>query len=92
MLGVIQKREGLVDEEYFSKAEEEFRINMEKIRNCLAELLKGSSDFIRNIFEEKYLMLSQQSLSNLNLLCADLSYLKLYFIDKRGSGAQGGLK
>lgn len=84
LIGVIRKKESSIDQEYFLKAEEEFKNNLVKIRDCMEELLAGSSDFLRSVLTEKYLTLSHQSLSNLNDLSSDLGYLKSYFIDLRG--------
>lgn len=81
LLSVIKKREAIVDDEYFKKVGEEFKHAYEKINVILHEILKESSDFVKNIFNEKYFSLSQTSLQNLNILCEDLSYLKLYLND-----------
>ncbi|MEW5841663.1 MAG: hypothetical protein AB1775_00205 [Bacteroidota bacterium] len=81
LLNVVQKKNSTVDEEYFMKAVEEYTQVIEKIKNLLRGMISSDSEFIQSVFAEKYFQLSQQSLSNLNLLCADLSYLKLYFND-----------
>jgi hypothetical protein len=81
LLRVVQKRESTVDEEYFLKAVDEYRAGIEKVRRNLEELLSSSSDFIKSVLTDKYLLLTQTNLTNLNTLCADLSYLKLFFND-----------
>lgn len=81
LLNVVQKKNSTVDEQYFVKAVDEYTHVIEKIRTLLKELVASGSEFIQAVFEEKYFQLSQQALSNLNLFCADLSYLKLYFND-----------
>ncbi|MCL4547923.1 MAG: hypothetical protein M1495_05065 [Bacteroidetes bacterium] len=81
LLNVVQKKNSTVDEEYFIKAVEEYTQVIEKVKNLLSDLISSDSEFIQSVFAEKYFQLSQQSLSNLNLLCFDLSYLKLYFND-----------
>jgi len=81
ILRVVQKKENTVDEAYFLKAVEEFKNSIEKVRTVLEELLSNASEFIKSVLTEKYLQLSQVSLANLNSLCSDLSYLKLFFND-----------
>jgi hypothetical protein len=86
LLRVIQRKEGSVDDEYFLKAVEEFKLSMQTVRTDLDELFNSTSDFLKSVLDEKYLQLSQASLANLNSLCLDLSYLKLFFIDNRNAG------
>lgn len=81
LLRVIQKKDSTIDEEYFLKAVDEYKSSIEKVRIYLEELLSKSSGFIKSILTEKYLQLSQISLTNLNSICSDLSYLKLFFND-----------
>lgn len=81
LLRVIQKKDSTIDEEFFLKAVDEYKDSIEKVRTIFEELLSKSSDFIKPILTEKYLQLSQISLTNLNSICSDLSYLKLFFND-----------
>lgn len=83
LLRVVQKKNSTIDEQYFVKAVDEYSRTIEKIKNMLKDLISLDSDFIQSVFVEKYFHLSQHSLSNLNLLCSDLSYLKLYFNDSK---------
>lgn len=83
LLSVVQKKSNTIDEQYFVKAVEEYTRAIEKTTALLKEFISSGSEFIQSIFAEKYFQLSQQSLSNLNLLCSDLSYLKLYFNDRK---------
>ncbi len=83
LLRVVQKKESTVDEAYFLKATEEYKNSIEKVRTVLEELLINASEFFNSVLTEKYLQLSQVSLANLNSLCSDLSYLKLFFNDLR---------
>lgn len=81
LLRVIQKKESVVDEQYFLKAEEEYKESIRHIKDLLHQLMNDENDFIKSIYSEKFFQLTQQSLSNLNMLCSDLGYLKLYFND-----------
>ena len=81
LLKIIQTKSVDHDPEYFKKLNEEFQSGYVRIREQLSELLDGNSTFIKEIFETKYLQLTQESLSNLNNLCRDLSYLKLFIND-----------
>jgi len=83
LLQIIQRRDEIVNEEFTDKAADEYKANVIKIKALLNNLLGSDNDFIKNIFTEKFFQLTQTSLSNLNNLCSDLSYLKLYFNDKK---------
>jgi hypothetical protein len=83
MTQIIQRKEEAVDQEFVYKASEEYKSNIVKIKMLINYLLENNNSFIKNIFSEKYFQLSQKCLSNLNSFCSDLSYLKLYFNDKK---------
>jgi hypothetical protein len=86
LLKIIQNCDNKMDENYFSKIQKELADGFQKLRDGIQKLLVDTSDFIKNIFEEKFFQLTQQSLYNLNLLSQDLVFLKLYLNDsKRGS-------
>ncbi|MDP2038452.1 MAG: hypothetical protein Q8S39_14435 [Ignavibacteria bacterium] len=78
---VIQKREAVVDEDYFKKVGNEFRTAYQKIKTLLQSIMGSSTSFVNDIFSEKYFQLTHESLRNLNRLCEDISYLKLYLND-----------
>ncbi|MCX6173308.1 MAG: hypothetical protein NTZ27_00940 [Ignavibacteriales bacterium] len=81
LLKVIQRKDPVIEETFLLKASIEYKDSLQKVVKLLEDLLKEGNDFIRTIFKEKYLELNQQYLYNLNNLCSDLSYLKLYFND-----------
>lgn len=81
LLKIIQNRDNKFEDEYFAKVKNEFTESIKKIRSDLEEILSVASDFIKQIFNEKYLQITQQSIANLNLLCNDLGFLKIYFND-----------
>jgi hypothetical protein len=81
LLKVIQRKDPLIEETFFLKSSSEYKDNLQIVISLLVNLLKEESSFIRTIFEEKYFGLNQQCLNNLNNLCSDLSYLKLYLND-----------
>jgi hypothetical protein len=78
---VIQKREAVVDEEYFKKVRNEFQTAYQKIKTSLQSIMGSSTSFVNNIFSEKYFQQTHESLQNLNRLCEDISFLKLYLND-----------
>lgn len=81
LLKIIQNSDNKIDEEYFTKVQLEFTESVQKIKLSIQSLLNHSSNFIKEIFAEKYLQMTQVSLMNLNKFCVDLGYLKLYFND-----------
>lgn len=80
LLKIIQKKEPSNDEAFFKKAISEYQESLQKIKNGINELIEGDQ-FVINIFSEKYLRLNRNCLENLNSLCADLGYVKLYLND-----------
>jgi hypothetical protein len=92
LLKVIQRKNPLIDETFFLKASSEYKDSLHEVVNLLEILLKEGSDFIRAIFNEKYLELNQQCLNNLNNLCSDISYLKLYFNDLKDRASKENKK
>ncbi len=83
LLKIIRTKDNSINDEYFVVVRNEFGGGIEKIKNLINDLIPQSEKFIREIFENKYFQLTQQSLSNLNNLCTDLSYLKMYFNDRK---------
>ncbi len=83
LITIIQKSDIKIDEEYFSKVKNEFLETIEKVKKLFEELIEIANDFLKTIFKEKYFEMSQQGMTNLNNLCNDLSYLKLYLNDNK---------
>ena len=83
LFGVINKKNDTIDPQYFEKAIREYQDGIQRIKVLLDELLASTTEFYRSIFMEKFLSMTQLGLENLNFLCSDLSYLKLYFNDQR---------
>jgi len=81
LLKIVQNRDNKIEEEYFSKVQKEFAQSLEKIKFSIQEILSNSSAFIKQIFSEKYLDMTHTSLFNINKLCSDLGFVKLYFND-----------
>jgi len=85
ILSILQRKDEIIDGNYLNKAAREYKTNLRKISGLINELLGNGNAFLKGILNEKYFKLSVESLRNLNLLCSDLSYLKLYFNDRRNS-------
>ena len=85
ILSILQRKDEIIDGNYLNKAAGEYKTNLRKISGLINELLGDGNAFLKGILNEKYFKLSVESLRNLNLLCSDLSYLKLYFNDRRNS-------
>ena len=81
LLRIIQNRENTIEDEYFEKIKKEYSENIQKVKIGLEELINHGSDFIKNIFNEKYFLLTHESLANLNNLCGDLEWVKMYLND-----------
>ncbi|MEW6194714.1 MAG: hypothetical protein AB1521_06145 [Bacteroidota bacterium] len=85
LLKIIRTKDNSINDEYFVVVSGQFGEGIEKIKNLINDLIPQQEKFLREIFDNKYFQLTQQSLSNLNNLCADLSYLKMYFNDRKRS-------
>ena len=77
---IVQIRNEEVEKEYYQKIEKELLATVEDIKAALKEIVKENS-FISEIFERKFFRLTQECMRNLNVLCSDLSYFKLYLND-----------
>lgn len=82
LFNIIQRGDKIIDEEIFAKYTKEYSENIEQIKIYIKNILKDGSNFYKKIFEEKYFELTQISISNLNELCYDLSWVKMYINEK----------
>lgn len=78
LFSIIQRGESPVNEEVLARYVKEYSDNIKIVKDILKEIIKGAGSFINNIFEEKYFTYSQESISNLNDFCYDLSWYKMY--------------
>ncbi|RJP63607.1 MAG: hypothetical protein C4543_00195 [Ignavibacteriales bacterium] len=86
LLKIIQNRSNNIEDDYFDRIKAEYTEAVKKIRELLKTILADGSPFIKQIFIDKYLSLTHESLNNLNLLMSDLSWVKMYLNDiKRSS-------
>lgn len=83
LLRIIQNRDNNIEDEYFEKVKKEYSENIQKVKSGLEDLIKNSSDFLKGIYEEKYFQLTHESLANLNNLCSDLEWVKMYLNDQK---------
>ncbi len=90
LLKIINTKENSIKDEYFSTVKKEFGTSVETIKNLLKAIISNSDNFYEDIIEKKYFQLTHQSLSNLSILCNDLSYLKLYLNDQKRLGTKRG--
>ncbi len=70
-------------EEARKKIMDEFKLNMKKFAELLADYIKEADEASQNDFKAKYLELNRESLQNLTTLIYDLSWLKMYYNAKR---------
>jgi hypothetical protein len=83
LVNVVKKKSDSADEQFFIKAQKEYKDNLKLIIVLLNEFVSHGTNFYKSIFEEKYLKMNQLSIENLNFLFSDLAFLKLYFNDNR---------
>lgn len=85
---IIQNKDNSFDEVYFARIKEEYIMSLEKVKEKIALVIEPGSDFIKEIFADKYFALTQESLGELNRLCEDLSRIKSYLntLKEEGKG------
>lgn len=83
LLKIIQTRSSDIEDEYFIKIKGEYTEAIKNLQAMVKEIIDDASSFIKNIFEEKYLSLTHESLNNLNQLVDDLSWVKMYLNDQK---------
>jgi len=81
LIKIIQNADNKIEDDYFVKLKSEMVESLETVKKLFDELLKFAGDFLRTVYKGKYFEMTQQSLFNLNALCSDLTYLKLYLND-----------
>lgn len=83
LLKIVRNRSNNIEDDYFVKIRGEYTEAVKQVQSQLKEILEYSSSFIKNIFTEKYLSLTHESLNNLNQLIDDLSWVKMYLNEKK---------
>lgn len=83
LLKIIRNKSNEIDDQYFSKIQDEYSENIQKVKEYLIKLADYQGNFLKNIYNEKFFTLTQKSLQNLNYLCSDLSRLKSLLNDKK---------
>lgn len=83
LLKIVKVRNTNIEDEYFEKVGKEYTEAVKKVRSALEEIIEDASSFIKNIYKDKYLALTHESLNNLNQLIDDLSWVKIYLNDKK---------
>lgn len=83
LFSIVQRGESALDEPLFAKYMQEYTEAMTRVKDNLSQIISGAGEFYNKIFTQKYLSLTQESVSNLNDLCYDLSWLKMYMNEYR---------
>lgn len=61
----------------------DFSENMKKVIDQIKELISNSDENLKQHFEENFFEMSQEGLTNLNELLADLEWVKIYLNDQK---------
>lgn len=85
LLKIIQSRSNNIEDDYFERIKVEYTEAVKKVRELLTTILDDGLPFIKQIFIDKYLSLTHESLNNLNLLMSDLSWVKMFLNDTKRS-------
>lgn len=83
ILKIIKTGAREAEDEYYSRIKREYAENITKMKVYLEDILSGSTDYYKNIFEKKYFGSTPDSLDNLNSLCDDFAKIKLTLNDRK---------
>lgn len=83
LIKIVQQRTNDFEDEYFEKIKAEYTETIKKIKSDLDLIIKDTSSFYKKIFEEKYMQLTHESMSNLKGLIDDLSWVKMFLNDEK---------
>lgn len=78
LMKIIKNRDNDFEQDYFEKIKKEYMESIVTIRGKLKAITDAGSDFIKKVYEEKFFLMTQESMNNLNTLTADLEWVKLY--------------
>ncbi|GJQ61539.1 MAG: hypothetical protein SCALA702_05920 [Melioribacteraceae bacterium] len=83
ILRIIRNGAKEAEDEYFSRIKKEYSENLTKLKVYLEDILSGTTDYYKNLFEKKYFGSTQKALDNLNDLCEDFAKVKLLLDDRK---------
>ena len=65
------------------KIKADFSSNVKKVISQIKDIISDADEGLQKHFEENYFEMSQQGLTNLNELLADLEWTKMYLNDQK---------
>jgi hypothetical protein len=83
LMRVLQNGTGNAQVESLDKIKSDFSSNIKKVIDQIKEIIAGSDENLQKHFEENYFEISQEGLTNLNELLADLEWTKMYLNDQK---------
>ena len=78
LMKVIKSGVNLPEVESLDHVKKDLSANMELLMDQIRQIISGADENTRSYFENKYLLLNQQSILQLNLLIEDLDLVKKY--------------
>ena len=78
LLKIVRRRDSIIDDELLCRYSSESSARITELKQLLLLILEGESEFITQIFKDKYFGMECQSVARLYELAGDLSWLKLY--------------
>jgi hypothetical protein len=65
------------------KIKADFSSNIKKVMEQIKDIIAGTDEELKKYFADNYFEMSQQGLTNLNELLADLEWTKMYLNDQK---------
>jgi hypothetical protein len=83
LMRVLQNGSGNPQVESLDKIKTDFSSNIKKVIEQIKEIIADSDENLQKHFEDNYFEMSQEGLTNLNELLADLEWTKMYLNDQK---------
>ena len=83
LMRVLQNGSGNPQVEFLDKIKTDFSSNIKKVIEQIKEIIADSDENLQKHFEKNYFEMSQEGLTNLNELLADLEWTKMYLNDQK---------
>ncbi len=86
VIKIVQRRDESLTEDAILKMQTEYTEAVKRLHANLAKIVQELPDFFRDIFNKKYLELSQEGMSNLSKLIEDFAAIKMLLNKEKKKG------
>lgn len=83
LMRILQSGTGNPEVSSMEKIKADFSANVKKVTEQLKDIIADADEELKKYFSDSYFEISQQGLTNLNELLADLEWTKMFFNDQK---------